>query len=132
MNYAQNKLYCFCQNVIKHCRERLKHATAPVCSILLLPYSYLLCLIFFYISSAHSLLSLNRTYLTPVLGKFLLHKDTAVILVFSQKSPCHSNSMFDSSPVHLDCGNILATRTNKPVAFCKQNLPKLQQMMKMN
>jgi len=36
--------------------------------------------------SAYSLLSLNRTYLTPVLGKFLLYKDNVVILEFSKKS----------------------------------------------
>jgi len=47
--------------------------------------------------SAHSLMSLNRTYLTPVLGKFLLYKNDAVILEFSQKSLCHSDSVFDTS-----------------------------------
>jgi len=42
-------------------------------------------------------MALNRTYWTPVLGKFLLYKYNAIILVFSQKSPCHSNSVFDTS-----------------------------------
>jgi hypothetical protein len=73
---------------------------STVRSNLLLPNSCFWCSIFCYIMSAHSLMSLNRTYLTLVLEN--CYKDNAAILEFPQKSLCQSHSVFDTSPVHLD------------------------------